>query len=270
MQARDPHNLQFDQTDRTAKAPCPEVRTSAVEAALASGPAMAGNPVVASDRTPADAATLRRWLSGRRRGTTLTELMIGLTILMILGAATVPGAGAIWRSYHLRSAADELVYAVDFARGQAMANRRAYGIQFTEPKAGGRFAFSVVQGTSAACASITGGVVVRVVDMGLNNLTNSPAIQITRLAPSDITLGTAFPCFKPDGRVIRADNGRPFSAPTGSVLGNGDLVLELQRQEGTSLIGTPIQVQIGYNGSARVVYGRPTALLQGSGKGGGP
>ncbi|MBM4342214.1 MAG: hypothetical protein FJ100_02420 [Deltaproteobacteria bacterium] len=213
---------------------------------------------------------MRRPLRGRQPGTTLTELMIGLVILMILGAATVPGGSALWQAYHVRSAADELVYAVDFARGQAMANRRAYGIQFTDPKAGGRYVFSVVQGTGAACASLSGGVVVRDVDMGPNNLTNSPAILITRIAPSDVTNAAAFPCFKPDGRVIRADNGRPFSAPTGSVLGNGDIVVELQRIDGTSLMGTPLQVQIGYNGSARVVYGRPTALLQGSGKGGGP
>ncbi|MSQ83201.1 MAG: hypothetical protein EXR77_09870 [Myxococcales bacterium] len=200
----------------------------------------------------------------------MTELMIGLVIIMILGAATVPGSGAILRTYHTRSAADELVYAVDFARSQAMANRRAYGIQFVEPKAGGRFAFSIIQGTAAGCDSILGGLVVRVVDMGVGNLTNSPAIQITKAAPSDITNAAAFPCFKPDGRVIRADNGRPFSAPTGTTLGNGDIVLELQRIESSAPIGTALQVQIGYNGSARVVYGRPTVLLQGSGKGGGP
>lgn len=252
MQASDPHNLQPERPDLTAP------RTAQAVGVLGLGCASA--PM----------ARLRAALTGRRRGTTLTELMIGLAILMILGAATVPGGSAIWRSYHLRSAADELVYAVDFARGQAMANRRAYGIQFTEPKAGGRFAFTVVQGTGAACSTITGGTVVRIVDMGINNATNSPAIQITRLAPSDITVTAAFPCFKPDGRVIRADNGRPFSAPGGTVLGNGDIVLELQRQEGSSLIGTPLQVQIGYNGSARVVFNRPTALLQGSGKGGGP
>ena len=200
----------------------------------------------------------------------MVELMIGLVIIMILGAMAVPGTAGIMRAYNLRSAADQLVYAVDLARGQAMANRRAYGIQFADPKVGGRFTFSIVQGLDATCASINAGTVVKVIDMGVGNLNKEPAIQITDLAPVEIKNAVSYPCFKPDGRMIRADNGLTYSAPTGTTLGGGDIVIAVQRVEGTTLVGTGIQVQIGYNGSARIVFGRPIALLQGSGKGGGP
>ncbi len=205
-----------------------------------------------------------------QRGTTMVELMIGLVIIMILSAMAVPGTAGIVRAYNLRAAADQLVYAVDLARGQSMANRRAYGIQFADPKVGGRFSFNVIQGKDATCASIVGGTVVKTVDMGVANLNNDPAIQIVDLAPIELKNGASFPCFKSDGRVIRADNGLTYSAPGGTTLGGGDIVLQLQRVEGTALIGTALQVQIGYNGSARVVFGRPIAALQGSGKGGAP
>jgi len=219
---------------------------------------------------PSAAARVRAEPDRGQRGTTLVELLIGLVILMILGAMSVPGTAGMVRAYNVRAAADELVFAADFARSQAMANRRAYGIRFVQPQVGGRFAFSVVQGTGASCATLAAGQVVRTVDRGPNNATNEPAIVISAVAPSDLTNALALPCFKPDGRVLRADNGQPFSAPLGSTLGGGEIVVEVQRAEGATLLGAPLQVQIGYNGSARVVFGRPTSLLQGSGQGGAP
>lgn len=208
------------------------------------------------------------WAAGSR-GTSLVELMMGLTILMVLGAMAVPGIGSMLRNYNLRSAADELVYAVDLARSQAMANRTAYGIVFDNATANGQYVFRVYKGSDATCASAAAGNLVRTVDYSATNADNNPAIMFTRTAPSEVATPAAFLCFKPDGRLIRGDNGRTFSAPTGSLLSAGDVVLELARAEGGGAIGTPLQIQIGYNSTARVIFGRPTELLQGTGQGGG-
>ncbi len=212
---------------------------------------------------------LRRAWRRSSPGTSLVELMMGLMILMVLGGMAIPGIGSLTRNYNLRAAADELVYAVDLARSQAMANRTAYGIVFDSASAGGQYLFRVYKGTDATCASVAVGSLVRTVDYSATNADNNPAIQFTRTAPSEVGTPAAFLCFKPDGRLIRGDNGRTFSAPTGSLLSAGDVVLELARAEGGGAIGTPLQVQIGYNCTARVIFGRPTEQLQGDGQGGG-
>lgn len=202
-------------------------------------------------------------------GSSLVELMAGLMILMVLAGMAVPGIGSLLRNYNLRSAADELVYAVDLARSQAMANRTAYGIVFDNATAGGQYIFRVYKGGDATCASVPLGNLVRTVDYGATNVDNNPAILFTRTAPSELGTPASFLCFKPDGRLIRGDNGRTFSAPTGSLLSAGDVVLELARADDGGAIGTPLQVQIGYNSTARVIFGRPTEQLQGNGQGGG-
>lgn len=202
------------------------------------------------------------------RGTTLFELMIGLVILMLLGMIATPSIGALTRNQHLRGAADDLVFAVDLARSQAMANRRAYGIVLDQPKPAGPFSFRVLQGADATCGSVLAGVQIREVDYGPGNAKNDAVIAIVDVAPKELKSGTAFACFKADGRMIRGDNGRAFSPPLGTKLGAGDIVVQIQRLEAGNWLGTPLQVQIGYNGSARVVHGRPIDFLQGSGAGG--
>ncbi len=202
-------------------------------------------------------------------GTSLLELMMGLMILALLGALAVPGMASLTRTYNLRSAGDELVYSVDFARSQAMANRTAYGIVFDSAVPNGPYVFRVYKGSDATCGSVAKGKLVRTVDRSATNVDNEPVIGFVRTAPSEVASPTAFLCFKPDGRMIRGDNGRTFSAPAASLLSAGDVVLEIARFEKGTAIGTPVQVQIGYNSIARVTFGRAIEQLQGSGQGGG-
>ncbi len=196
--------------------------------------------------------------------------MVGLAILSVLAGLAVPGVMSLWRSYNVRAAADDLIQAVDFARTQAQSNRRAYVVALGGLANGAALKFDVWQGTGTTCTSWVGGQKVRTIDYTPGNIKHLSPVQVSRFAPSDLTTAAAHICIKPDGRVLRADVSLPFSPPTGSKLGAGDVVIELARVEGTLVLGTPVQVQIGYNGTARIVVGRPIDELQGSGSGGNP
>lgn len=195
--------------------------------------------------------------------------MVGLAIVAILGGLAVPSVNTLVRDYNLRSAADDLVFAANFARGQAASNRRAYGLILPPAGTPAGLTFSVRAGTTAACASVAGGTEVLASNYAAGNPLGKDVVVVTARAPAETSNQAAFVCFRPDGRVVRGDNLRAFSAPAGGTLFSGDVILELQRWGGTGVIGTPLQVQISYNGTARITYGRPLGELQGSGNGGG-
>ncbi len=213
---------------------------------------------------------MNRQFAHPERGTTLIELLVGLAILVVLAGLAVPGVMSLWRGYNVRSAADDIIQAVDFARTQAQANHRAYVITLGGTTVNAPLVFDVWQGTSTACASWVGGQKVRSITYAPNNSKNLSPVQISRFAPLDLSAATAHLCIKPDSRVLRADLSLPYSPPLGSTLGAGDVVIELARVEDTVVLGNPVQVQIGYNGTARIVVNRPIEELFGSGAGGNP
>lgn len=205
-----------------------------------------------------------------QRGSTLIELMVGLAIITVLAGLAIPGVMALYRSYHIRSAADDVISAVDFARSQASANRRAYVITLGGLGNTAALKFDVWECPNTNCAAWAGGQKLRSVNYLPNNQHNLPPIQVTRFAPLDLANTDAHVCIKPDGRVLRSDISVPFSPPLGSTMGAGDVTLELQRAEDTGPLGNPVQVQITYNGTARVTFGKPIEDLYGTGAGGKP
>lgn len=196
--------------------------------------------------------------------------MVGLAVLAVLASLSIPGVMSLYRSYNVRSAADDVIQAADFARTQAQANRRAYVLTFGGIANSAALSFDVWQGSGTACSSWLSGQKVRSINYNPNNPKNLGAVEISRFAPLDLANPAAHICIKPDGRVLRADLSLPFSPPSGSKLGAGDIVIELARIDDGQILGTPVQVQIGYNGTARIVVGRPIDDLLGDGGGGHP
>lgn len=196
-------------------------------------------------------------------GTTLIELMMGLVVLMVVTLIALPMTASFYRDANLRSAAEDIIYAGNLARSRARSNRRAYGVSVTLGDDG--LKVDVIRGTSGACSSLAdaGATNVYSSDYRKNNPKGNPVIAVVASAPADLTDPTAFPCFKPDGRVLRADSATPFSAPSGTSFQAGDVFYELMRvtSDGTK-IGNRLQVQFSYSGNARLTFGYKLAALQ--------
>lgn len=193
--------------------------------------------------------------------------MVGLAIIAILISLAVPSVSSLLRDYNLRTATDDLVFAANFARTQAAANRRAYGLILPPAGNPAGLTYSVLAGTTAACSTVPGGTVVLSGDYAPNNALANEPVVVTRRAPAETANAAAFVCFRPDGRVVRGDTLAPFSAPGGSTLLAGDVLLELRRWGQGGPIGNALQVQISYNGTSRITWGKPLDQLQGSGGG---
>ncbi|MCB9740898.1 MAG: hypothetical protein H6747_16650 [Deltaproteobacteria bacterium] len=205
------------------------------------------------------------WTS--QRGTTLMELMMGLMILTILTSVALPGLGALVGRFYTRSAADDVMYAADLARSRARSNRRAYGLQVGGLGVDGELLkVTVRRGSGTSCDSAGAGAgkgeVVFTADYAKDNAAGNPYVAIIKRAPAEVSSPTVFLCFKPDGRVVRSDTELAFSGPTDAYLA-GDVYYELSRVAGTTPVGDRLQVQIGYNGSIRLVHGRDLTKLQG-------
>lgn len=199
-------------------------------------------------------------------GTTLIELMIGLLILTILTAVATPGIAALVRRQNLRDAAEDVLYAAGLARSRARSNRRAYGLQIGKVGSQGEYlTITIRRGTGSKCSTLVGGTVEYTREYTKNNAAGLPEISIVTRAPSELTSNSVFACFKPDGRMVRADNGLAFSPPEKGWFA-GDVFYELRRINQTTPVGTAVQVQLGYNGTARLTYGLDLSKLKGVSK----
>ncbi|MCO4760996.1 MAG: prepilin-type N-terminal cleavage/methylation domain-containing protein [Myxococcales bacterium] len=198
-----------------------------------------------------------------QRGTTLPELMIGLLILSLLTAVATPGIGALLQRQNLRNAAEDIMYAAGIARSRARASRRAYGLQVGKLGSDGEaLTITVRRGTGSKCDTIGAGTIEYSRSYAANNTIGLSHVAIVKRAPSELGSNGTFPCFKPDGRMIRSDTGLPFRAPANGWFA-GDVFYELRRKDGSLAVGTPLQVQFGYNGTARLTHGVDLSKLQG-------
>ncbi|HAN32051.1 MAG TPA: hypothetical protein DCQ06_10680, partial [Myxococcales bacterium] len=127
---------------------------------------------------------------------------------------------------------------------------------------GSALTITMRRGKSTSCSSIATGTVEYAKEYVANNKEGLPHVIITAQAPSELASSGMYICFKPDGRVVRYDTEQPFSAPVSGWFA-GDVYFELQRSDGTSRIGSKLQVKIGYNGSAGLTHGLNLSKLQG-------
>jgi Tfp pilus assembly protein FimT len=203
--------------------------------------------------------TSQNFVARGERGTTLIELMMGLTVLMVVMMVALPLTSSFLRQQNLRNGAEELLYAAELARSRARSNRKAYGLfigkgGLTQDELSGE----VMRGDGPSCSTVVVGTspIVHTFDFSKDNKAGEPEVMIAQKAPRDFAQGSTFVCFKPDGRVLNGATSMPFSPPAGTTYSAGDAFFELVRvsTEGTQ-IGNRLQVQITYSGNARITFG---------------
>jgi hypothetical protein len=132
---------------------------------------------------------------------------------------------------------------------------RVYGL-FGETGTGGTNGkLWIVEGTSSSCSSLFGpdATILRTVDFKETH----PSVEIESIEPQNQNLATKGICFKPSGRIVRADTGSPVPS-TNPELGSGDVaIVLLQRVNSRGELVSHLprhRVTIEYNGNVQLKF----------------
>ncbi|HIA04008.1 MAG TPA: prepilin-type N-terminal cleavage/methylation domain-containing protein [Myxococcales bacterium] len=190
------------------------------------------------------------------RGFTLIELMISVTILAILATLAIPSIQSAFRSIEMNRVTQEVMHMVDFARVQATSRNRAYQL-VVNPGAGSNGTITINESINSRCNGFGTGIKnIRALDF---NSDDYKLAKIVQVVPS--ALGGSYNlCFKPDGRVLRDDTGKPIPS-TVVGYGSGEARIVIQRlglNKGVQEVqGVAHQIVIPYNGIPTFQAGLP-------------
>ncbi len=192
-----------------------------------------------------------------RRGFTIIELMVTVLILAILAMLAMPSAQNAVMEQRIRSAVLEVMHLVDFARVQAQSRNRSY--EMVVDKATRKITVNESINTRCDPDSFKDGTSnVRVLDF----LSGQPTgdlqhVSISGLSPNG--LGASFNlCFKPDGRVLQTNTGKPLKGDDGYGAGEARITLQRRTRSGTTT-GIKHVIVVPYNGIPQLETGTPAS-----------
>jgi Tfp pilus assembly protein FimT len=183
--------------------------------------------------------------------------MVTVTVLGILAAMAIPSIQTAFQHFEMNRVTQQVMHMVDFARVQATSRNRSYQMVIS-PTEGGNGTIRLNESINSRCNGFATGIKdIRIMDFNSNDFN---VAKIVKIVPTALG-GTYNLCFKPDGRVLRDDTGKPIPA-TASGYGAGEARIVIRligREKGTEqTVGVPHQIVIPYNGIPTAQSGMPT------------
>lgn len=212
--------------------------------------------------------TPRTWRPAAQRGFSMIEALTVISILVLLGAVSMPSIRSGLSHLKLARAVDAFVNQIEFARSQAATRNRAYRVRVIPGQGTSRGRVIVTEGWGTLCNQLnftaSGGFQPTESVRDIDFTTAHPWAMINSIEPSGIITTKEDDyrglCFKPDGRVLQVspgsdDGGFPLQpAPDGYGAGEAvyKIVLIGEKSKVDSTWSTARNIVVPYNGIPRV------------------
>ncbi len=195
-----------------------------------------------------------------KRGFTLVELMIVVTLIVILTTAIMPNLLSRRHAHRIKTATNHTIDTFLIAKTRAANDFNAYGLRLDVGAGSGRI--RVFEANGPACSTITWSVPIRTLDYATDFGPADGDVRIIQLTPSGIT----DLCFTPDGRLVNATTNLPVPSADPNY-GAGEFIISLQSHLNAKPVGLVHHVILSYAGKARFTFGADPMAPEGEGGG---
>jgi Tfp pilus assembly protein FimT len=190
-----------------------------------------------------------------RRGFTILELMMAVALCFTIYALALPQIKSFLVRSDLQASTEDTFDLVRFAQVHSAMRSRAHGLYGETGGTGDNGKLWLVEGTNSSCMSLLDplAVVIRTVDFNMLH----PSVEVEEIQPENLNLAKKGICFKPSGRIVRADTGAPIPSKNPE-LGAGEVEIVLVQKvhsRGTLVTHLPRhRITIGYNGDVQLKF----------------
>ena len=185
----------------------------------------------------------------------MIELMLAVALCVTVFSLALPQIKSFMVRSDLNASTEDSFDLIRFAQVHSAMRSRAYGLYGETGSGGANGKLWIVEGVNSSCLSLTdpNAEVLRTVDFKKSH----PSVVVEGIEPQNLNLGSKGLCFKPSGRVVRADTGAPIPS-SNPELGAGDAAIVLTQKvnsRGTLVPHVPShRVTIEYNGNVQLKF----------------
>lgn len=185
----------------------------------------------------------------------MIELMLAVALCITVFSLALPQIKSFLVRSDLQASTEDSFDLIRFAQVHSAMRSRAYGLFGEKGSGGANGKLWVVEGLNSSCSSLfdPSAETLRTVDFKKQH----PSVVIEGIEPQNLNLGVKGLCFKPSGRIVRADTGSPIPS-NNPELGSGDVAIVLTQKVNSRGVLMPHlpshRVTIEYNGNVYLKF----------------